>query len=145
MKSGAGWRGAVAAAVLCGAVLTGCQYGYSRSALEADSGLPQTPGPRGYVSYGYDTMWTASPWFFSFSYTFADPYYPHPFFPAYSYYPYYYPYYYPPRYVYPYPYAYVPSRVVPAPRRILRVPPGSEPTKPDSGSPDRPRRRLNLP
>jgi hypothetical protein len=145
MSGRSGWRGAVAAAVLCGAVLTGCQYGYSRSALEGEAGLPPEPGPRGYVSYGYDTAWTVSPWFFSFSYTFADPYGPHPFFPAYSYYPYYYPYYYPPRYVYPYPYVYAPYRVVPAPRRILRVPPGSGSTAPGSTSPNTSRRRLNLP
>ncbi len=142
MTSGVTWRGAVLAAVLCGAVLAGCQYGYSRSMLETEAGL--SPEPRGYVGYGYDVGWMVSPWFFSFSYTYGDPYYPHPFFPAYSYYPYYYPYYYPPRYVYPYPYVYVPYRVAPAPRRTLRVPPGSS-TAPDSTSPNTSRRRLNLP
>ena len=90
MSGGAGWRGAVAAAVLCGAVLAGCQYGYSRSALEQAPGFP--PPAREAAGYGYEPYWAISPWYLSFSYTYG---YPH----AYSYSPVF-----PPSYYYYWPY-----------------------------------------
>ena len=134
-------RRAAAAMVLAAMLATGCSYGYSRSALEYGADLPPPP-PRGYAGLGYEAAW-ASPWYFSFSYTYGYPYYS-------SYYPYsmYYddPWrYYPPRYAYPwyrYPYRYVPFVVTPAPRRTFRLDPGTSAPSPPAG---KSKRRFDLP
>ena len=144
MSSGAGWRGAVAAAVLCGAVLAGCVYGYSRSALEQGPGFP--PPPREAMNYGYEAYWATSPWYLSFSYTYGYPYayYYSPVFPPSSYYWPYGPYRFYPYYYYPYsgPYVFAPSKPS---RRTLRLDGGSGSTTTQPPASDSRRRRLNLP
>ena len=136
-----GGRGA-AIALVVGLLAAGCQYGYSRSALEADVDL--APAPRGYASAGY-------PWYLSFSYTYGYPSYG-PYGYPYWYSPYaayYDPWYYPPRYAYPwYPYWYGPPTVVtPAPRRTFRSSsPGTSSPKPSApSSPSPSKRRFNPP
>lgn len=120
---------------------TGCQYGYSRSALE--SAYDPAPSSRGYAGAGY-------PWYMSFSYTYGyPPYYPYPYYRYPPYAAYYDPrWYYPPYYASPwYPYWYAPPVVVtPAPRRAFRpVAPGPSSPKPAPPSPSPSRRRFNLP
>lgn len=126
--------------VLLSAVLAGCEYGYSRSALMVESRYPAAPPPQGYVSYGYDAYW-GFPGAWSFSYTFGAPYAPYyrPYvFPYFSYY-------YAPYYAYP-PYVYGPYQAAPRPRRTIRLSPGSGSPKPGvQQSPPSSRRRLNLP
>lgn len=133
-----GWKGIIGGAVLC-AALAGCEYGYSRSALMVESGYPPAPPPRSYVGYGYEAY--GSPWGWSFSYAFGSPYpyYSRPYYSVYA--PYYY---YAPFYPYT-PYVYVPYSVSPAPRRTIRLAPGSGSPKPSAPSSGSSRRRLNLP
>lgn len=133
--------GTVSAALMLALLATGCQYGYSRSALEADTRV--APPPRGYVSAGY-------PWYLSFSYTYG---YPSSYYAPYWYSPYapfYDPWwYYPPRYAYPYyPYYYSPFAVRPAPRRTFRSNTGPSAPAPSPSTPSpggRSRRQFNLP
>jgi hypothetical protein len=131
----------LAAWALFALLATGCQYGYSRSALETDTRV--APPPRGYVSAGY-------PWYLSFSYTYG---YPSSYYAPYWYSPYapfYDPWwYYPPRYAYPYyPYYYSPFVVRPAPRRTFRSNTGPSVPAPSPSTPSpsgRSRRQFNLP
>lgn len=134
---------AAAFALAIGLLAAGCQYGYSRSALEAEPDLP--PSSRGYASAG-------SPWYLSFSYTDGYPsYYPYPSAPYYysPYAAYYDPWWYYPRYAAPWhPYPSPPPVVVtPAPRRAFRpIPPGTPSPKPSGpASPSPSRRRFNSP
>jgi hypothetical protein len=154
-RSGAPRRVEVALAALCLTVLVGgCEYGYSRSALQG-GGPAQAAAPTGSFSVGYQTGW-ASPWSFGFSYSY--PYSPYWYAP----YPYYYPYspfpydpwwYYPPRYAYPwypYPYSRAPYVVKPAPKRTFRFEPDSSapspsPTPAPSAPSGKSKRRFNFP
>jgi hypothetical protein len=126
-------------------VLSGCQYGFSRAALEGGEYAP--PG-RTSFSVGYAAGWGAAPWYFSASYRYAYPY-------PYAYDPWWYPppyyyydpwWYYPRSYWYP-PYYYRPIVVKPAPRRTIRTDSGisapapSTPSTPSGKS----RRRFDLP
>lgn len=122
---------------LAALLVAGCEYGYSRSALEYGADRPPPP-PRGYAGVGYEAGW-ASPWYFSFSYTYGYPYYPYS---MYYYDPWWY---YPPRYAYPwypYPYWFAPFVVTPAPRRTFRLAPGTSAPSPPAG---KSRRRFDLP
>jgi hypothetical protein len=133
-------RRAAAAMVLAAMLVAGCEYGYSRSALEYGADLPPPP-PRGYASVGYGAGWV-SPGYFSFSYTYGYPYYSYSPYSMYSYDPWWS---YPPRYAYPwyaYPYVYAPFVVTPAPRRTFRLDPGPSAPSPRAG---RSKRRFTLP
>ncbi len=129
-------------------LLAGCEYGYSRSALQG--GGPGPAGmPSGSISVGYQTGWV-SPWSFGFSYTYPYAPYGYPY-PYYAYDPWWY---YPPRYTYPwYPYPYYrypPYVVKPAPTRKFRF--DTEPTAPSPApslappaSSGKSKRRFNFP
>jgi len=132
-------------ALLLAGLLAGCEYGYSRGSLIA--GDAYVPPPRSSVYGMY-----ASPGFFSYglSLSYAYPYYSYPYYYPYSYpYPYYYPYVFAPYYPH---YYYPPIAIRPAPRRTLRLPPGtsssgtsSQPSAPSAPSTGGSRRQLNLP
>lgn len=133
---------AVAVMALVGLFVAGCQYGYSRNALEADANL--APPARGDASVGYQSAWM-SPGYLSFSYTYGYPSY-NPYSPYwYPYAAYYDPWYYPPRYAYPW--YHVPRVVVPQhPRRRFRSDSQSSAPAPSPPAPaSQSRRRFNLP
>lgn len=144
-RRGHSFRLAAAGAVLGVAMLlTGCEYGYSRSVLQRGEPGPAAI-PHGSVSVGYQTGWVL-PWSFGFSY--ADPSSPYWYspYPYYAYDPWWS---YPPRYAspwYPYPSHVVPYVVPAAPKRTFRFAP--EPAAPPSISPAPPnksKRRFHLP
>ncbi len=99
-----------AVGLLTAVLVCGCQYGYSRSALQGEVAVPP---PEGYAGVGYGATW--GPW--------PDyPYYPWWYGPPYAYYygPWWY---YPPYYPYPFYFSfsyYRPYALGPAPRRTFR-------------------------
>lgn len=115
----------------------GCEYGYSRSALEG-GGPGVYAAPSGSISVGYQTGWV-SPWLVgvSYPYPYAPYWYPHFYYPYDPWWPYL------PRYAYswhPYPHVYAPYVVPPPPRRTFRS--NSVTPAPPSTSK---KRRLNFP
>ena len=139
------WRTVVLIGLLLSVGLAGCEYGYSRSALEVEVGYPTAPA-HAYGGYAYDPYFAVGPGYFSYglSLSYGYPSYYGPYFAPYGYY---YPYfaYYP--YAYYYRSAFVPVRVVPAPRRTFRSgsPTGSSKSDEPASAPSRPRRQFNLP
>lgn len=84
------------AGLLMAVLLCGCQYGYSRSALQGDVSVPLAGG---YASAGYATTWGPwpgypyDPWYDGPPYAYYygpgwyyPPYYPYPFYFGFSYY-----------------------------------------------------------
>jgi hypothetical protein len=144
---------ALAAAAALTVLSAGCQYGYSRTALQGEAYAPASS----YVGLGYGMAWGASPSYFAvsyrYAYPYAYPYYPYPYYSAYD--PWWYPppyaYYYDPWWYYPssyyyYPYYRYPVYSVPAPRRTFRLDSGSGTSTPPPSSSTAPKssgRRFN--
>jgi hypothetical protein len=145
MKTRSIGRAVVLIGLVLGAGLAGCQYGYSRSALEGDSEYPTVP-VSAYEGYAYAPYFAVGPGHFSYglSFSYGYPYYYGPYFAPYGYY---YPYfaYYP--YAYFYNPAFVPVRVIPTPRRTFRSgsPTGPSQNQEPATTPSRKRRQFNLP